>query len=258
MAITISFGIQKGGVGKTTTTAITAYLLAKENRVLAVDFDSQGNMTQMLTGERDIYKFTDKTVLAAIEQNNAKKYIYKVNENLHVLPAEDALAILPNRLASMYRNRSDQLHALRKILSTVQNDYDYILIDLPPNLGDHTLCGLVASDFAVVILQTDPFSFNALGRYIQTLRMAKSNFSLDLRLAGILACMMNSQMSLDKGIYNKASDEYSNAMFSTVIKRKSKIKEFSIKGISEKYKDEKMALSAYVDFTKELIDRVNR
>lgn len=51
MGKTISFGIQKGGVGKTTTTAISAYLLSQEHRVLAVDFDSQGNLTQFLTGK---------------------------------------------------------------------------------------------------------------------------------------------------------------------------------------------------------------
>ena len=45
MGVIISFGIQKGGVGKSTTTGISSYLLSKEYKVLAVDFDSQGNLT---------------------------------------------------------------------------------------------------------------------------------------------------------------------------------------------------------------------
>ena len=49
MGVIISFGIQKGGVGKSTTTGISSYLLSKEYKVLAVDFDSQGNLTQFLT-----------------------------------------------------------------------------------------------------------------------------------------------------------------------------------------------------------------
>lgn len=53
MAITISFGIQRGGVGKTTTAAITSYLLSQDAKVLAVDFDSQGNLTSFLKIEND-------------------------------------------------------------------------------------------------------------------------------------------------------------------------------------------------------------
>lgn len=256
MGTTISFGIQKGGVGKTTTTSITAYLLAKHHKVLAIDFDSQGNLTQMLTNKKNIYEFTDKTILEAIEERNAKKYIYEVNERLHVLPAEDALAILPNRLTSLYRNRADQLHALKNTIEAIKDDYEYILIDLPPNLGDHTLSGLVASDFAVVILQTDPFSYYALDRYLGTLKKAKEMFGLRLRLAGILSCLMHSQTSIDSAIHSKAVSDYQSVMFKSVIKRKSKIKEFSLTGISDRYKEEKNALSNYISFVEELVDRV--
>ena len=69
MGITISFGIQKGGVGKTTTTAITSYLLSKKSKVLAVDFDSQGNLTAFLT-KRNIYDFTKNTVLEALKEKD--------------------------------------------------------------------------------------------------------------------------------------------------------------------------------------------
>ena len=54
MGVIISFGIQKGGVGKSTTTGISSYLLSKEYKVLAVDFDSQGNLTQ-LKKKKNIY-----------------------------------------------------------------------------------------------------------------------------------------------------------------------------------------------------------
>lgn len=100
MAVTISFGIQKGGVGKTTTTGITAYLLSKLYRVLAVDFDSQGNLTQFLT-QRNIYDFTKHTVLEACKEQDARPYIVRVSHTLNVLPAEDFLAGLPQWLAGI-------------------------------------------------------------------------------------------------------------------------------------------------------------
>jgi len=255
MGITISFGLQKGGVGKTTTTAITAYLLAKDHRVLAVDFDSQGNLTQMLT-TRDIYEFTGKTVFEAIQEQNPEPYIVKINDNLHLLPAEDLLALLPNKLIEMYPERKDQLAALRNLLTPLKERYDYILLDLPPNVGDHTLCGMVASDYAVVVMQTEPFAFNALERYLETMELAQEMANPDLRLAGILTCLMNQQTSLDNAIRLQALEDYETLVFDTVIKRKARIKEFSLEGIQDRTKADRDALEQYQSFVKELLARV--
>lgn len=255
MGITISFGLQKGGVGKTTTTAITAYLLAKNYRVLAVDFDSQGNLTQMLTTE-DIYGFTGKTVLEAIQEKNADPYIVEVNENLHLLPAEDLLALLPNRLIEMYPDRKDQLASLRMLLEPIKDRYDYILLDLPPNVGDQTLCGLVASDYAVVVMQTEPFAFNALERYLETMELAQEMANPDLRLAGILTCLMSQQTSIDNAIRYQTIEDYETLVFDTVIKRKARIKEFSLEGIQDRTKADREALEQYQSFVEELLARV--
>ena len=88
MGVIISFGIQKGGVGKSTTTGISSYLLSKEYKVLAVDFDSQGNLTQFLI-QKNIYDFTHKTVLEALKEKNPTPYIYKITEpNLQLTTRE--------------------------------------------------------------------------------------------------------------------------------------------------------------------------
>jgi chromosome partitioning protein len=255
MGTVISFGLQKGGVGKTTTTAITAYLLAKKYKVLAIDFDSQGNLTQMLTTD-NIYNFTGKTVLEAIQEKNADPYIVEISKNLHLLPAEDLLALLPNRLIEMYPERKDQLASLRMLLEPIKNRYDYILLDLPPNVGDHTLCGLVASDYAVVVMQTEPFAFNALERYLETMELAQEMANPDLRLAGILTCLMNQRTSLDNAIHHQALEDYESLVFDTVIKRKARIKEFSLEGIRDRTKADREALEQYQSFVKELLSRV--
>ena len=67
MAKVISFALQKGGVGKTTATALTSYLLSQDYKVFAVDFDSQGNLTQLLT-QQDVYEFRGTTILEAIHE----------------------------------------------------------------------------------------------------------------------------------------------------------------------------------------------
>lgn len=251
MGITISIGLQKGGVGKSTTTAITAFLLAQKYRVLSVDFDSQGNLTQMLT-QRNIYDFTEKTVLEACLTRDPVPYIHAINNQLHILPAEDRLVTL-----SRYIHRKpNPFSVLKETLSKVKDEYDFILIDLPPNLGDQTLNGLVASDYAIAILQSEPFALDALDRYLETLQITQQKQNPDLRLAGILITMINSRASLDAAILQKVRDDYEELVFNTVIKRRSRIKEFSLEGIQDRTKVDRHALEQYRSFTEELVNRV--
>lgn len=254
MAITISFGIQKGGVGKTTTTGLTAYLLSKDYRVLAVDFDSQGNLTQFLT-QRNIYDFTKHTVLEACKEQNAKPYIVPVTDALHMLTAEDFLAGFPQWLYRDYKGEPTSV--LRDTLATVQADYDFILLDLPPNLGDHTINGLSASDYAVVMLQSEPFCYDALDRYLELLGHVQTR-NPDLRLAGILTTMLDSRASLDNAILERAREEYKDVVFDTIIRRRSRIKEFTVTGIQDHLKADRDALENYSGFVKELVLRVSQ
>jgi chromosome partitioning protein len=254
MGITISFGIQKGGVGKTTSCAITAHLLSKDARVLAVDFDSQGNLTEFLT-RRDIYDFTGSTVLEAIKEKDPRPFIVNVKENLDLLPAEDILATFSRWL---YREqRGDVNVALRKTLAVVRDEYDYILIDLPPNLGDQTINGLTASDYAVVVLQSEPFCYSALERYLELLQVVKSKTNDKIALAGILVAMSDSRAGIDNSIVEKAREEYGEFVFDSIIKRRSRLKEFVLEGIKEDTKFDREVLEPYSLFIKELKQRVN-
>jgi len=255
MGTTISFGIQKGGAGKTTTTAITAFLLAQSGKkVLAVDFDSQGNLTQFLT-QRNIYDFTKQTSLEALKEQNAAPYIHSVSTNLDILPAEDLLITFSRWLYQEYR-RKDVAFVLKNTLETVKDLYDFILIDLPPNLGDHTINGLTASDYAVVMLQSEPFCHDALDRYLETLQIVKNRTNPDLVLAGILTVMLDARTTLDTAILDKARNDYEDIVFNSVIKRRSRIKEFTITGLQLTTKADHDALEPYNNFVKELLERV--
>ena len=90
-ATIISFGIQKGGSSKTTTSGVTAYLLSQSKKVLAIDMDSQGNLTEFL-GRRDVESFSGQTVLEAMQENDVTNYIFEITDNLHLVPADDLLA----------------------------------------------------------------------------------------------------------------------------------------------------------------------
>lgn len=255
MGLTISFGIQKGGVGKTTTTALSAYLLSKDYKVLAVDFDSQGNLTQFLTN-RNIYDFTQRTILEAVKAKDPIPYIAQVTEQLDILPAEDLLATFSRYLYAEYRG--DRSRLLRETLEVVKFDYDFILIDLPPNLGDLTINGLTASDYAVVMLQSEPFCYDALDRYLETLLLIQKNTNPDLQLAGILTTMLDARTTIDAAILDKAKSDYENVVFESVIRRRSRIKEFTLTGIQDQTKQDQDAIEPYEHFVKELIERVKK
>jgi chromosome partitioning protein len=252
-ATVISYAIQKGGVGKTTTTALTSYLLSKEAKVLAIDFDSQGNLTYFLT-QRNIYDFTNKTIFQALKEKNPRPYIYNITDNLHILTAEDFLTLLPQFLYRDYKGNRALL--LKETIDLVKDDYDYILIDCPPNLGDHTINALSASDYCVVILQSDPFCFDALDRFLEFLQGVQENTNPDLRLAGILTTMLDSRASLDSSILDQAREEYEDLVFKSVIRRRSKIKEYTIEGIKDHTKLDREALEPFKSFIKELKERV--
>ena len=145
MAKVITFGIQKGGVGKSTTSGIISYLLANDGyKTLVVDMDSQGNVTDLLTNlEPD--EFAGQTILEAFEEENIKPYIYKVTENLHVVPADDYLATLARLLYTNYKNRNISL-ALNDLLEPIKDEYDFIIIDTPPSLSEPMVNAVCSSD----------------------------------------------------------------------------------------------------------------
>jgi chromosome partitioning protein len=253
MGVVISIGNQKGGVGKTTTTAITGYLLSKKHKVLCVDFDSQGNLTQLLT-QRDIHDYSKLTIYEACKSRNPIPYIRRLTPMLHLIPADEMLSTLPMWLNQ--ENVPERSIVLRETLDKVKSRYDYILIDLPPNLGEHTINGLVASDFAIAMLQSEPMSYDALDRYIATMLHIKDVKKLGLVLCGILPTMIDVRTIIDKVIIGKVREEYGDVVFNTEIKRRNRIKEFSITGIQEHSRSDTLALSNYYTFVEELESRV--
>ena len=109
-ATIISFGIQKGGSSKTTTSGVTAYLLSQDKKVLAIDMDSQGNLTEFL-GRKDVAHFSGQTVLKAMKEGDVTDYIFEITESLHLVPADDLLATFSRWLYNDHRG-GDKTKAL--------------------------------------------------------------------------------------------------------------------------------------------------
>jgi chromosome partitioning protein len=261
----ISLGIQKGGCGKTTCTGMIAHILARKGfKVLAVDFDSQGNLTQFLT-QRDPYDFAHKTSFEACKDRDPRPYIHKISDNLHILPAEDFLSKLGGWIFTEYvkilrkEGNNDKFapsKLLKQTLEVVKDDYDFILIDMPPNLGEQTINGMSASDFAIVILQSEPFCKSALDRYLEVLNHSIQNVNGDTRLLGILTAMIDSRYGMSQYVLSATREEYGELVFDTTIKRRSRILEYTFEGINDSTKADKLAQAMYVSIVGEILERI--
>ena len=181
-----------------------------------VDMDSQGNATQFLTNKSP-YDFQGKTVLEACKSFDPKPYIIEVLDNLYLLPAEDLLSTFSRWLFDEYKPKLQKqtgadpnslLLVLKNTLSVVKDSYDFIIIDLPPNLGEQTLNGMTASDFCVVMAQSEPFAYDALQRYLETLEHVQNRVNPQTKLAGILTTLLDARTALGNYIRDCIAQEY--------------------------------------------------
>lgn len=263
MAKVITLGLQKGGVSKTTTTGILAHLLSEDkNKVLAVDMDSQGNLTELLADE-PANNFIDQSVFEAIAYKQPEKYIYKLHDNLDLLPSNNFLAsfgrwIYTRRIPNVNEKieyKGQPYEQLDLILNEVDDQYDYILIDTPPALSEQTTNALYASDYVIVLYECSKFCHSAIPNFMETVEHIRDQLKPELNVLGILRTL-NDKRRKDADFFNQAiSNDYPYLVFDTIITRKAATGRLPLHGFEEN-NELNDALLQFKDFYKELTDRM--
>ena len=177
---TISFCNQKGGVGKTTSAAeIAGLLAARGNRVLAVDMDPQGNLSDVfganLEGRDSVYEL--------LRGDASFRDVLMACGDVDLLPAEITLAMLEPELAGVSLGREQRLH---EYLSNHSNEYDFCIIDCPPSLGLLVTMALTASDYVVIPTTASLFASKGIAQLASTIRMVQTYSNPSLKIAGVL------------------------------------------------------------------------
>ncbi len=203
---TIAVLNQKGGVGKTTTVANTSAALATSGaRVLVLDLDPQSHLTIHLGLEPQ--SLTQSSYRVLIQTSTIDQDILMVRPNLWVLPANIDLVGAESELVSVVGREI----ILREALETIEDRFDYCLIDCAPSLGLLTLNALAAAHEVLIPLQPHFLALQGFGKLLQTVELVNKRINPHLKVTGILLCMFDTRASLPKEVKHDIEDFLNSA-----------------------------------------------
>jgi chromosome partitioning protein len=182
---------QKGGVGKTTTVVNTAAALAGMGlKVVVIDLDPQAHLTIHLGLEPQAIRASSYEVLT--KEAKFEEEIMLVRPNLWLLPANINLVGAESELVSVVGRET----ILREAIESVEDQFDYLVIDCPPSLGLLTLNALAAADEVLIPLQPHFLALQGFGKLLQTVELVNKRINPRLKVQGILLCMFDTRASL--------------------------------------------------------------
>lgn len=194
----------KGGVGKTTTAVNLADAIRRlKKKVLVVDIDSQRNATIILDKDKDI----DSTVFTAMEavamkRKDAGLDLYEHAKGFDFVAGDIRLKDIEVVLASVMAKEM----ILKNLLNAPKQDYDYILIDCPPNAGIMTVNAMVAADSLLIPVDSQPMALDGLADIVQLYSEVKSIFNPSLAIGGYLLTRFRQQYSSSKAVLRFLQD----------------------------------------------------
>lgn len=221
MAKIISICNQKGGTGKTTTSVNLSHALStKGKKVLLVDLDPQGNATSGVGINKNIIEKSVYDVL--LNKLTVKEaLIPQVYPNLDIVPCNISLTGAEIELVGALSRET----RLRKALSAIKEEYDFIFIDSPPSLGLLTLNSLVASGSIIIPIQCEFYALEGVTQLLQTINLIKDGLNPGLEIEGVLLTMADFRTNLTSEVIKEIKNHFKEKVYESVIPRNIKLSE---------------------------------
>ena len=250
---------QKGGVGKTTTTAALAQGLSEyQKRVLLIDWDPQASLTITLGFNPENLKSTGYDALMSTIKNNGSTsnrdvIVQTSNANIDLVPAN--LELSQEQLDLVGASSRELI--LKEMIQPVCNSYDFILVDCLPSFGLLTINALSAADKIIIPLQADFLAMKGLALLLSTIIRVKDRLNPALEISGILFTMTNSRTLHCKEVMEVTRRAFGDKIrvFDTLIPTSVRFKEAPAAGGSIlTYAPDSVGANAYRLLTREVIE----
>ena len=250
--LTIAIANRKGGVGKSTTAAaLTAGLISKGYRVLAVDLDAQRNLTSTMKARAD-----SKTALGVLTGEITAREAIRRTEAGDIIPASKALSGADAALTETGKE-----YRLREALEPVRGEYDFCILDCPPALGILTVNALTAADSVVIPAQADIYSIEGIEDLQEIIQPVRKYCNRSLGILGILLTRYNSRSVLSRDVTTIAGSlarKLGTSLFKATIREGIAVKEAQISQQSLfAYAPKAKVTDDYRAFVEEFLERIS-
>lgn len=246
----ISIINHKGGVGKTTTTINLGKAFALLNRrVLMVDMDSQGNLSQSLGMDEP------ETQVVHTLLKSTPLVTYSLAERYELAPSDLELAYADLELVQAVGG----VNQLRNALAPLLSQYDFILIDCPPALNIFTNSALVASDSCLVTLQPEASAMKGVSNLFDRIFQVRDRINYSLKVDGILLTMVDKRLKVHRDMIDYIKSTLGDfRIYATEIRNNVTVKESQIAQQDIfSYAPQSNAAEDYMSLAKEILQEKN-
>ncbi|MBS5788688.1 MAG: ParA family protein [Clostridioides difficile] len=241
---------QKGGVGKTTTNVnLSASIAQLGKKVLVLDLDPQGNTTSGYGIDKNEVENTIYEVM--LDGVDIKEAIITTEfENVDVVASATELAGAEIELSKI----DEREFILKKALSGVKDNYDYIFIDCPPSLGMLTINSLTSVNSVLIPIQCEYYALEGVSQLMETIKLVKSRLNPNLEIQGVVLSMFDGRANLSIQVVEEVKKYFKGSVYTSLIPRNVRLAEAPSHGKPAIYYDSRCKGSlAYQELAEEFI-----